>query len=59
MLVHRTIVARVQVNWVPNSDIATATASSKKFEAPIIPAGAAYIMGSLSALLARYAIKKI
>jgi hypothetical protein len=36
-----TVVARAAGEDVPNNAIATATASSKKFEAPIIPAGAA------------------
>lgn len=36
-----TVVARATGLVVPNKVIATATASSKKFDAPIIPAGAA------------------
>ena len=36
-----TVVARAAGLVVPNKVIATATASSKKFDAPIIPAGAA------------------
>ena len=36
-----TIVASAAGDFVPKSEIATATANSKKFEAPIIPAGAA------------------
>jgi len=36
-----TIVARATGLFVPKRDMATATASSKKLDAPIIPAGAA------------------
>ena len=36
-----TVVARAAGLVVPNKVIATAAASSKKFDAPIIPAGAA------------------
>jgi hypothetical protein len=36
-----TVVASAAGDVVPNNAIATATASSKKFDAPIIPAGAA------------------
>ena len=53
-----TIVANATGDCAPNKAIATATASSKKFDAPIIPAGAAILCGSLSALLAKYAIKE-
>lgn len=38
-----TVVARAAGEVVPNSAIATATANSKKFDAPIIPAGAAIL----------------
>ena len=38
-----TVVANAAGEVVPNKAIATATASSKKFEAPIIPAGAAIL----------------
>jgi hypothetical protein len=41
-----TIVASAAGLVVPNRAIATATASSKKFEAPIMPAGAAISNGS-------------
>ncbi len=54
-----TIVARATGLCAPKRDMATATASSKKLEAPIIPAGAAMSCESFNALLARYAIKKI
>ena len=45
--------------FIPNSAIATATASSKKLDAPIILAGAAILKGSFSILAAPNAIKKI
>jgi hypothetical protein len=48
-----TMVASAAGLWVPNKDIATATASSKKLEAPIIPAGAAMLWGSLRAFAAK------
>ena len=51
-----TLVASATGEVVPNNAIATATASSKEFEAPIIPAGDAISCGSLNILHARYAI---
>ena len=54
-----TMVARAAGLFVPKREIATATASSKKLEAPIIPAGAAILCGSFNAKLARYAMKKM
>ena len=48
-----TTVASTAGEVVPNKAIATATDSSKKFEAPIIPAGAAISWGKLSFLLAK------
>lgn len=48
-----TIVASAAGDLAPKREIATATANSKKFEAPIIPAGAAISCGSFSTLLAR------
>lgn len=51
-----TVVANAAGEVVPNSAIATATASSKKFDAPIIPAGAAISCGSFNSLHAKYAI---
>ena len=54
-----TIVARATGEVVPNRAMATATDSSKKLDAPIMPAGAAILCGSFSAFAARYAIKKI
>ena len=36
-----TMVANAAGDFVPKREMATATANSKKFEAPIIPAGAA------------------
>ena len=47
-----TVVARAAGLVVPKRATATATASSKKLEAPIIPAGAAISWGSFSSLLA-------
>ena len=44
---------------VPNRATATATASSKKLDAPIIPAGAEISCGNFNSLQAPYAIKKI
>ena len=49
------VVASAAGEVVPNSAIATATASSKKLDAPIIPAGAAISCGSFNSLHARYA----
>ena len=46
-----TIVAKATGLVAPNKEIATATANSKKFEAPIIPAGAAISCGSFQAKL--------
>lgn len=54
-----TVVASAAGEDVPNSATATATASSKKLEAPIIPAGAAISCGSFNSLHAIYAIVKI
>ncbi len=56
-----TTVASVAPESSPNEDIATATASSKKFDAPIIPAGAAtlyriYGRGILSFYLQRFSL---
>jgi len=48
-----TTVANATGEVGPKSEIATATASSKKFEAPIIPAGAAIEWSSFNPLLAR------
>ena len=54
-----TVVARAAGLVVPNRAAATATASSKKLEAPIIPAGAAISWGSFNSLLAIYERKNI
>ena len=54
-----TVVASAAGLVVPNKAIATATDNSKKFDAPIIPAGAATSWGSFQNLQAKYAIKKI
>ena len=54
-----TVVARAAGEDVPNKATATATASSKKLDAPIIPAGAAISCGSLNSLQAIYATPKI
>ena len=54
-----TVVASAAGEDVPNSATATATASSKKFDAPIIPAGAAISCGSFNSLQAIYATPKI
>ena len=43
-----TVVANAAGDVVPNSATATATASSKKLEAPIIPAGAAILWGNFN-----------
>jgi len=45
-----TVVASAAGEVVPNNAMATATASSKKFEAPIIDAGAEIENGSFSNL---------
>ena len=47
-----TVVARAAGDDVPNRAIATATANSKKLDAPIIPAGAAMLCGSFKTLQA-------
>ena len=54
-----TVVASAAGDDVPNNAMATATASSKKFDAPIIPAGAAILCGSFRMRHAMYAIAKI
>lgn len=54
-----TVVASAAGDVVPNNAIATATASSKKFEAPIIPAGAAMLCGSFKILQAKYAMENM
>ena len=54
-----TIVAKATGLLAPNNAIATATASSKKLEAPIIPAGAATLCGNFNIFDAIYAIKNI
>lgn len=46
-----TVVARAAGLVTPNRAMATATASSKKLEAPIIPAGAAMLWGRWSRVL--------
>lgn len=51
-----TVVASAADEVVPNNAIATTTASSKKFDAPIIPAGAAILCGSFKSLQAKYAM---
>ncbi len=48
-----TTVARAAGESIPNSEMATATESSKKFDAPIIPAGAAISCVSLNFLLVK------
>jgi len=48
-----TTVASAAGDVVPNNAIATATDSSKKFEAPIIPAGAATLCGNFRNLPAK------
>jgi len=48
-----TTVAMVAPDCSPNTEIATATANSKKLEAPIIPAGAATSWGSFQAFAHR------
>ena len=50
-----TTVAKVAPDDSPNRDIATATDSSKKLDAPIIPHGAAIDYGSF----AKYAMKNV
>lgn len=54
-----TIVASATALVGPKSAIATATESSKKFEAPIIPAGAATQWGSFNSFEEPYAMKNI
>ena len=54
-----TVVASAAGDDAPNKAIATATASSKKLEAPIIPAGAAILYGSFQIRHAIYAMAKI
>ena len=54
-----TTVAKAAPESKPNNDIATATASSKKFDAPIIPAGAATSWVNFQAFDQRYAMKNI
>lgn len=54
-----TVVARATGLVVPNKVIATATASSKKFDAPIIPAGAAISCDIPNIFEAIQAIKNI
>ena len=41
-----TVVANAAGEVVPNNAIATATANSKKLDAPIMPAGAVILCGS-------------
>ena len=48
-----TTVANAAGESIPNNAMATATDNSKKFDAPIIPAGAAIACGSFKALLAK------
>ncbi|EJX01327.1 hypothetical protein, secreted [gut metagenome] len=47
-----TVVASAAGDVVPNKATATATANSKKLDAPIIPAGAAILCGSFKSLQA-------
>lgn len=54
-----TVVASTAGEFIPNKVIATATASSKKFDAPVIAAGAEILNGNLRNLHPKYAIKKI
>lgn len=54
-----TVVANAAGEVVPNNAIATATDSSKKLDAPIIPAGAAMLWGNFIHLHGRYEIKKM
>ena len=54
-----TIVASATGEVGQKSAMATATESSKKFDAPIIPAGAAILWQSRSFLELRYATKKM
>ena len=54
-----TVVASAAGESIPNSAIATATANSKKLDAPIIPAGAAILCFNFNTLAAKYAIKNI
>lgn len=48
-----TVHARDAAEPTPNSATATATANSKKFEAPINPAGAAILKGNFKNLEAK------
>ena len=50
-----TTVASAAPDCKPNNEIATATASSKKFDVPIIQAGAATLCGKSIFLAAKYA----
>ncbi len=54
-----TVQASATGECIPNIAIATATDNSKKFEAPIMPAGAAILKGKPTFLLKAYAIVKI
>src|SRR5690625_6888512 len=54
-----TTVARAAPEVTPKSTIAVATASSKKLEAPIKPAGAATLCGTRQAYAHPYAIAKM
>ena len=54
-----TTVARVAPDFKPKSEIATATASSKKLLAPIMPAGAAMSCGSFHPHDHKYPTPKI
>ena len=54
-----TTVASAAPDCTPNREMATATDSSKKLLAPIIPAGAATLCGSFHALAHPYAMKNI
>lgn len=48
-----TVVAKAAGEFIPNSATATATANSKKFDAPINPAGAEILKGNFNILHAR------
>lgn len=54
-----TVVASAAPLFVPNKAIETARESSKKFDAPIMPAGQAISKGSFSNLLTPNARKNI
>ena len=54
-----TTVANAAPEFSPNREIATATASSKKFEVPIRQAGPAMSCGSFSRRAAHHDMKKI